>query len=138
MHVSDTLMIRPLRRPRHLTISRFPKSGGLGPVAGAPRRGHSRGVFSPTSVGPSSNLLELATLPLESFWLNVCNAICLGVAGKHRWHVFFWDNEDESDPDEWDGEVETAGNVTLHANSFADFVAGLRATGGKWLGPRSS
>lgn len=52
------------------------------------------------------------------------NAICLGVAGKYRGRVYFWDHENEPD-DDWDGRVETAGNLTLLANSFADFVSGL-------------
>jgi hypothetical protein len=54
------------------------------------------------------------------------NAICLGIAGKHRGRVFFWDHENEPEPGEWNGAVETAGNVRLLANSFTDFVAGLR------------
>ena len=40
------------------------------------------------------------------------NAICLGLSGEHRGRVYFWDHENEPDPDEWDGEVETAGNLT--------------------------
>jgi hypothetical protein len=47
------------------------------------------------------------------------------VTGKHRGRVYFWDHEDEPDPDDWDGEVETADNISLLANSFTDFVAGL-------------
>jgi hypothetical protein len=54
------------------------------------------------------------------------NAICLGLTGKHRGRVYFWDHECEPDPDDWDGQVETAGNILLLANSFTDFVAGLR------------
>lgn len=54
------------------------------------------------------------------------NAICLGLSGKHRGRVFFWDHEEEPDPDEWDGEVETAANICLLANSFTEFVAGLK------------
>jgi hypothetical protein len=53
------------------------------------------------------------------------NAICLGVAGEHRGRIYFWHHENEPDPDGWDGAVETAGNVTLIANSFTDYVAGL-------------
>jgi hypothetical protein len=54
------------------------------------------------------------------------NAICLGVAGACRGHVFFWDHENEPDPATWDGRLETAGNLQLLAHSFTDFVAGLR------------
>jgi hypothetical protein len=53
------------------------------------------------------------------------NAICLGVAGKHRGRVYFWDHGNEPGED-WDGSVETAGNLTLLANSFTEYVAGLR------------
>lgn len=53
------------------------------------------------------------------------NAICLGVSGEHRGRIYFWDHEDEPD-DDWDGRVETAGNVELLANSFAEFVTGVR------------
>lgn len=54
------------------------------------------------------------------------NAICLGITGAHRGRIYFWDHENEPDPDEWDGEVETADNVQLLANSFTEFVAGLQ------------
>lgn len=53
------------------------------------------------------------------------NAICLGVAGEHRGRVYFWDHENEPDED-WDGSVEAAGNLTLLADSFTEYVAGLR------------
>jgi cell wall assembly regulator SMI1 len=54
------------------------------------------------------------------------NAVCLGVAGAEHGRVHFWDHEDKPDPDEWDGEMETAGNLRLLAESFTEFVAGLR------------
>jgi hypothetical protein len=54
------------------------------------------------------------------------NAICLGLKGEHRGRVFFWDHEREPDEESWDGGVETAGNIRLLANSFTEFVAGLR------------
>jgi len=54
------------------------------------------------------------------------NAICLGIAEKYRGRVYFWDHENEPDEELWDGEVDTAGNITLIANSFTDFVAGLQ------------
>lgn len=53
------------------------------------------------------------------------NAICVGLSGPHLGRVFFWDHENEPDED-WDGSVESAGNLRLLANSFTDFVAGLR------------
>jgi hypothetical protein len=54
------------------------------------------------------------------------NAVCLGLSGQHRGRVYFWDHDEEPDPDEWHGEVETAGNIRLLAESFTQFVAGLR------------
>ena len=52
------------------------------------------------------------------------NAICVGLSGPHRGQVFFWDHENEPDED-WDGSVESAGNLQLLANSFTEFIAGL-------------
>ena len=54
------------------------------------------------------------------------NAICLGLEGLARGRIYFWDHENMPAPDEWDGEVETAGNLQLLAESFTEFVAGLR------------
>jgi len=53
------------------------------------------------------------------------NAICLGIRGEHSGRIYFWDHENEPD-DEWDGSVEQAENLELLAETFADFVAGLR------------
>ncbi|MBN1611689.1 MAG: SMI1/KNR4 family protein [Polyangiaceae bacterium] len=53
------------------------------------------------------------------------NAICIGLRGDARGRIYFWDHECEPDDDDWDGGIETAGNVTLIANSFAEFVTGL-------------
>jgi hypothetical protein len=53
------------------------------------------------------------------------NAICLGLTGEHRGKVYFWDHDEEPYPPEWDGQVETAGNIQLLANSFTKFVASL-------------
>ncbi len=52
------------------------------------------------------------------------NAICLGIAGEHHGRVYFWDHENEPD-DDWDGSVESAGNLTLISDSFTEYVAGL-------------
>jgi hypothetical protein len=70
-------------------------------------------------------------IPRELLWIMddpLGNAICLGLTGRHRGRVYFWDHECEPDPDAWDGSADTAGNVTLLADSFTDFVAGLRAS----------
>lgn len=56
------------------------------------------------------------------------NAICLGVRGTPRGRVYFWDHERGPAPNRWDRQVETAKNVRLLANSFSEFVTGLKAT----------
>jgi hypothetical protein len=53
------------------------------------------------------------------------NGICLGLTGPYRGRVYFWVHDEQPAPEEWDGEVETAGNVVLLADSFTDFVAGV-------------
>lgn len=67
-------------------------------------------------------------IPDDLLWImdDPCgNAICLGLRGAHQGRVYFWDHENEPD-DDWDGTVENAGNIVLLANTFSDFVAGLR------------
>lgn len=58
------------------------------------------------------------------------NAVCLGLTGGYRGRVYFWVHDEGPDPDTWDGEVETAGNVRLLADSFTEFVAGVRPPDG--------
>jgi len=53
------------------------------------------------------------------------NGICIGLAGAKRGKVYFWIHDELPDPEEWDGRVETASNVIILADSFADFVAGI-------------
>jgi hypothetical protein len=53
------------------------------------------------------------------------NGICLGLTGKYRGKIYFWTHDEQPAPEEWDGEVETAGNIVLLADSFTDFVAGV-------------
>ena len=68
-------------------------------------------------------------IPLDLVWIMddpFGNAFCLGVRGSYRGRVYFWDHEEEPDPDEWDGSAEGAGNLLLLADSFEEFVAGLR------------
>ncbi len=63
------------------------------------------------------------------------NAICLGIRGPHRGKVYFWDHEEEPDPDEWDGQVETvetAGNLELIAESFAEWSSAVPNPGHSW------
>ncbi len=68
-------------------------------------------------------------IPAALMWINddpFGNAICLGIDGKHRGRVYFWDHENEPDDEDWNESVETAGNITLVANSFTEFVTGLQ------------
>jgi hypothetical protein len=53
------------------------------------------------------------------------NGICIGLRGTLRGRVYFWIHDMQPDPDEWDGQVETASNVIQLANSFTDFVAAI-------------
>lgn len=55
------------------------------------------------------------------------NAICLGLTGDHQGRLYFWDHEEE--PFDWDGEFESAGNISFLANSFTEYIAGLREMG---------
>ncbi|MBI2302058.1 MAG: SMI1/KNR4 family protein [Armatimonadetes bacterium] len=67
-------------------------------------------------------------IPTDLLWIMddpFGNAICLGLSGSHRGQVFFWDHEQEPWPEDWDGSVEQAGNITVVADSFTEFVAGL-------------
>jgi hypothetical protein len=71
---------------------------------------------------------EEARIPKALLWIMddpFGNAICVGLTGPHRGRVYFWDHENEPDSQAWDGEVETAGNIDLLANSFTAFVNGL-------------
>lgn len=70
-------------------------------------------------------------IPDDLLWImdDPCgNAICLGLRGTYTGKVYFWDHENEPD-DDWDGDVESAGNITCLADRFADFIAALRPTG---------
>jgi hypothetical protein len=66
-------------------------------------------------------------IPHDFLWIMddpAGNAICLAFQGEHRGQIFFWDHENEPDED-WDGAVESAGNVQLLARSFVEFVKGV-------------
>jgi hypothetical protein len=68
-------------------------------------------------------------IPLDLLWIMgdpFGNAICLGIRAEHRGRVYFWDHEAEPDSAKWDGSVAAAPNITLLANGFTEFVAGLR------------
>src|SRR5260370_1154023 len=57
-------------------------------------------------------------IPKDLIWIGedpFGNAMCLGISGAHRGKVFFWDHENEADPELWDGCVETADNIDLLA-----------------------
>ena len=66
-------------------------------------------------------------LPEGMIWIHddpFGNAICLGLAGEMRGRLYFWDHE--SFPEDRDGTFATASNVTLLADSFTGYVAGLQ------------
>jgi hypothetical protein len=68
-------------------------------------------------------------IPDDLLWIMddpLGNAICLRVRGSHSGGIYFWDHEMEPDLNTWDGQIDTAGNVSLIARSFTEFVAGLR------------
>ncbi len=52
------------------------------------------------------------------------NATCIGIRGKHRGKVYFWDHENVPEESHWDGRVETAGNIKLLAPSMSAFIDG--------------
>jgi cell wall assembly regulator SMI1 len=56
------------------------------------------------------------------------NLICLGVSGKERGRVYLWDHEGEPGPAGWGGTVESAGNIEVIAESFAEFLDGIHRT----------
>ncbi len=67
-------------------------------------------------------------IPSDLLWIMddpFGNAICIGLIEPYRGRMYFWDHENEPDED-WNGLVESAGNLQLLANSFTEFVAGLR------------
>jgi hypothetical protein len=53
------------------------------------------------------------------------NGICLGLSEPYRGRIYEWIHDELPDPQEWDGQVETAENILLLASSFADFVVGI-------------
>lgn len=106
----------------------FYKAGSVLPDA-AP---HHIGGIRPER--PFSLLAQLHALhgkiPIDLMWIMddaFGHGICLGVAGKLRGHVYFWDHEKAPSTGAWDGRVESAANVRLLAESFTDFVAGLES-----------
>ncbi len=52
------------------------------------------------------------------------NLICICLAGKDRGKIYFWDHEMEADESQGIS-PETAGNTTLIANSFDEFLNGI-------------
>jgi hypothetical protein len=94
-----------LRRDELGLSLRFHRGGGLDPESGFPR-----------------DLLAVAGDPGG-------NLFCLRLSGDRRGKVYFWVHDLLPDPDEWDGQVETAENVRLVADSFAAFLAGISPGG---------
>ena len=50
------------------------------------------------------------------------NLICIAVSGVHLGKIFFWDHENEVDPDEDEQPLDWWRNVCLVANSFNEFL----------------
>ena len=66
-------------------------------------------------------------IPSELLWIadtHFSHAFCIGLTKEYRGKIYFWDNDNEPGSS-WDGRLETAGNITLLANSFTEFIAGL-------------
>jgi hypothetical protein len=96
--------------------------------AGVHHIGGFRTEKSYFSLEDSASVYE-GRIPRDLMWIMddpFSNAICLGFTGEHHGKVFFWDHEQEPDSASWDGGLETAGNVSLLANNFIDFVTGLQ------------
>lgn len=51
------------------------------------------------------------------------NLICMSVEGEDKGKIYFWDHEEEADPDQ--GETAGYQNVYLIADSFTDFFENL-------------
>ncbi len=67
-------------------------------------------------------------IPSELLWIMddaFSAAYCIGLTGEYRGKIYFWDNDNEPGS-AWDGRFETAGNITLLANSFTEFIGGLQ------------
>ena len=97
---------------------------GLHHVGGFRTESH----FSLDSARATYQSPDEVRIPLDFVWIMddpFGNAYCIGLSGGHRGHIYFWDHEEEPDPDEWDGSIEGAGNLLHLADSFEDFVAGL-------------
>ncbi|MEA2733590.1 MAG: hypothetical protein QOE14_41 [Humisphaera sp.] len=66
-------------------------------------------------------------IPDELLWIadtDSSAAFCIGLTGGQRGTIYFWDNGNEPGS-RWDGRFESAGNITLLANSFTEFIDGL-------------
>lgn len=67
-------------------------------------------------------------IPHELIWIMddpFGNAICIGLRDRAYGRIYFWDHECEPDPASWDGRLASSENVSLIADSFTAFVAGL-------------
>jgi hypothetical protein len=97
---------------------------GLNHIGGFREESH----FSLESARAAYQSPDEMRIPRELVWIMddpFGNAFCLGLSGPNRGRIFFWDHEEEPDPDEWDGSMETAENLLFLADSFTSFVAGL-------------
>jgi len=68
-------------------------------------------------------------IPSDLLWIMddaFSRGVCIGITGAYRGKVYLWDSDNEPGS-AWDGEVATAGNIVLLANSFTEFIDGLRS-----------
>jgi hypothetical protein len=120
--------------------SRFPDLATIASLDG--RQGFSFDCFYGGG-GGGTNLLAIleayrgrmpaSVLPIGGDWLG--NQFCLGVTAPDLSKLFFWDHEDEQDPEDYlaEGIPMPEGiwylNMTLVASSLADFLGRLTVGG---------
>jgi hypothetical protein len=96
---------------------------------------HSKSGWYICSIGGVAELIENRDcyqiserrIPSELLWIadtDFSAAFCIGLTGEHRGKIYFWNNAHEPGSG-WDGRFETAGNITLLANNFTEFISGL-------------
>ena len=68
----------------------------------------------------TASFKDLGSPPAIWLFVSVLLGVCL--CGLR---AVFWIHDEQPDPDEWDGEVETASNVIPLTNSFTDYIAGI-------------
>jgi SMI1-KNR4 cell-wall len=116
-------------RGRHWFFGPTPEGGktdaGIHHIGGLREEAHLSLIASRDVYQSASH----ARIPRSLLWIMddpFGNAICIGLTATYRGLVYFWDHELEPDADDWDGHVESSGNITLLAASFTGFIAALK------------